>query len=61
MTGLNMMKGGSDPVAMADSAYPSWLWQFAKETPPEELPEKKRIRKLRRKFIRDKNSQLAKR
>ncbi|OAA59334.1 ribosomal protein L37 [Cordyceps fumosorosea ARSEF 2679] len=26
LTGLNYTKGGSDPVAMKDEAYPEWLW-----------------------------------
>ena len=24
---LNILKGGSDPVALDDSEYPAWLWK----------------------------------
>ncbi|KAI2613641.1 mitochondrial ribosomal protein L37-domain-containing protein [Hypoxylon fragiforme] len=27
LTGLNYFKGRTDPVALADEAYPSWLWK----------------------------------
>jgi hypothetical protein len=27
LTGLNYMKGKTDPVALADDEYPEWLWQ----------------------------------
>ncbi|KAI5861871.1 putative NADH-ubiquinone oxidoreductase 12 kDa subunit, mitochondrial [Durotheca rogersii] len=27
LTGLNYLKNQTDPVALADSAYPSWLWR----------------------------------
>ena len=26
LAGLNYIKGKSDPVALADEAYPEWLW-----------------------------------
>ena len=26
MAGLNYIKGGNDPVALADEEYPDWLW-----------------------------------
>ena len=26
LNGLNYIKGKSDPVALADEAYPPWLW-----------------------------------
>lgn len=26
LTGLNYFKGKTDPVALADSEYPEWLW-----------------------------------
>lgn len=31
MSGLNIYKNGKDPVAMADSEYPQWLWQLARD------------------------------
>lgn len=27
LSGLSYMKGKTDPVALADDAYPSWLWR----------------------------------
>lgn len=27
MTGLNYFKNKTDPVALADDAYPEWLWR----------------------------------
>lgn len=27
--GLNIDKGGSDPVVKADAEYPEWLWRLA--------------------------------
>ncbi|KAF8931016.1 mitochondrial ribosomal protein L37-domain-containing protein [Dissophora ornata] len=28
LKGLNYMKDGKDPVALADEAYPEWLWEI---------------------------------
>ncbi|KAI7830227.1 mitochondrial ribosomal protein L37-domain-containing protein, partial [Gamsiella multidivaricata] len=28
LKGLNYMKDGKDPVALADEAYPEWLWKI---------------------------------
>lgn len=28
MKGLNIMKDGTDPIAMNDEEYPSWLWEL---------------------------------
>ncbi|KAG0266038.1 39S ribosomal protein L37, mitochondrial [Mortierella polycephala] len=28
LKGLNYMKDGKDPVALADDAYPEWLWEI---------------------------------
>lgn len=28
MKGINYMKDGKDPVALADDAYPEWLWEI---------------------------------
>jgi hypothetical protein len=61
MTGLNIYKNGKDPVAKADHEYPAWLWSLAEQKSVEELPLKKRIRKLRRAHIREVNALKAKR
>ncbi|KAF9088124.1 39S ribosomal protein L37, mitochondrial [Mortierella sp. GBA35] len=28
LKGINYMKDGKDPVALADDAYPAWLWEI---------------------------------
>jgi large subunit ribosomal protein L54 len=28
LKGINYMKDGKDPVALADEAYPEWLWEI---------------------------------
>ncbi|KAF9570403.1 39S ribosomal protein L37, mitochondrial [Mortierella alpina] len=28
LKGINYMKDGKDPVALADDAYPEWLWEI---------------------------------
>ena len=60
MQGLNYLKGQPEVVALADDAYPSWLWTILdkKELPddgPGGLAEKKRLRKENRQRIRDQN------
>jgi large subunit ribosomal protein L54 len=61
LTGLNISKTGTDPVAMADDAYPTWLWDFAEPTPIDELPIDKRLRKLRGAHIKQVNTKQRKR
>ncbi len=40
ITGLNILKGGKDPVAMENDQYPAWLWELeARNTPNERTPE----------------------
>lgn len=60
MTGLNIMKDGQDPVAMADDKYPDWLWQFSTQKTPDDYDIKKRIRRLRKMHIKQVNSANAK-
>ncbi|RKO97892.1 hypothetical protein CXG81DRAFT_7918, partial [Caulochytrium protostelioides] len=33
MKGLNVLKDGSDPVALADDQYPAWLWLLFEPKP----------------------------
>ncbi|KAH6572883.1 hypothetical protein BSLG_002820 [Batrachochytrium salamandrivorans] len=39
LKGLNVLKDGHDPVAMADSAYPPWLWTLLDTKQTDWLPE----------------------
>lgn len=36
LRGLNVLKSGQDPIALADEEYPTWLWQIleAEQTTP---------------------------
>lgn len=31
LKGLNFLKNQSDPIAMEDSEYPSWLWEILRK------------------------------
>ncbi|KAI0371660.1 hypothetical protein BV20DRAFT_941216 [Pilatotrama ljubarskyi] len=60
LVGLNYLKGQPEVMALADDAYPPWLWTLLE---PKELPddgpggkaEKVRLRKENRQRIRDQN------
>ncbi|KAF9419058.1 39S ribosomal protein L37, mitochondrial [Entomortierella beljakovae] len=66
LKGLNYMKDGKDPVALADSAYPEWLWEIndpairaARIADPNDKKHHKEIRRQKIKgenFIRDKKT-----
>lgn len=32
-TGVNILKGGSDPTLLPDDEYPEWLWELADSGP----------------------------
>lgn len=52
MKGLNIMKAGSDPVALPESEYPSFLWTMLDTS---NIGEKKEARKANRAQIKRKN------
>lgn len=52
MKGLNIMKAGSDPIALPESEYPSFLWKILDRT---NIGEKKEARKANRAQIKRKN------
>ncbi|KAG0309024.1 39S ribosomal protein L37, mitochondrial [Dissophora globulifera] len=66
LKGLNYMKDGKDPLALADSAYPEWLWDIvdpevraARVADPLDKKHHKEARRQRIKaenFIRDKKT-----
>ncbi len=60
LAGLNIYKNGKDPVALADDAYPEWLWELAHEKPLDALPTAKRLQKLRGEHIKQVNAQKRK-
>ncbi|KAJ1679559.1 Cochaperone prefoldin complex subunit [Spiromyces aspiralis] len=43
LKGLNVLKDGKDPVALADEEYPGWLWTLLDKPIEEELGERKRL------------------
>jgi large subunit ribosomal protein L54 len=54
--GLNYMREGKDPVAMADDAYPDWLWTLLTPRPPvSEMEGKKKLRRINRENIKANN------
>ncbi|KAK7693875.1 hypothetical protein QCA50_003448 [Cerrena zonata] len=60
LTGLNYLKGQPQVVALADDAYPPWLWKLLEpKVIPDDGPggvgEKLRMRRERRQRIRDQN------
>ena len=60
LNGLNYLKGQAPVVALADDAYPPWLWKLLEpKVLPDDGPggvgEKIRMRKERRQRIRDQN------
>lgn len=60
MPGINYLKGQAAIVALADDAYPEWLWGVLKERVYEDdgpggLKERKDRRKLRQQAIKDRN------
>ncbi|TPX64477.1 hypothetical protein SpCBS45565_g05872 [Spizellomyces sp. 'palustris'] len=63
LKGLNILKDGKDPVALADDAYPDWLWSLLdppkKDWTPEEQLSRKYLRKLTKEKI--KANSIAKR
>ncbi|KAJ3190290.1 hypothetical protein HDU85_000585 [Gaertneriomyces sp. JEL0708] len=63
MTGLNIMKNGKDPVALADDAYPDWLWSLLEPKKSEWSPEEQLSQKYLRTVTKDKikANSLAKR
>ncbi|KAF9172599.1 39S ribosomal protein L37, mitochondrial [Mortierella sp. AD011] len=66
LKGINYMKDGKDPVALADSAYPDWLWEIndpeiraARIADPMDKKHHKEIRRQKIKaenFIRDRKT-----
>ncbi|KAI0362623.1 hypothetical protein OH77DRAFT_1442382 [Trametes cingulata] len=60
LVGLNYLKGQPEVLALADDAYPPWLWTLLE---PKQLPddgpggkaEKVRLRKANRQRIREQN------
>ncbi|KAI0636520.1 mitochondrial ribosomal protein L37-domain-containing protein [Trametes polyzona] len=60
LVGVNYLKGQPEVLALADDAYPPWLWTLLQ---PKEIPddgpggkgEKIRLRKANRQRIRDQN------
>ncbi|KAK3818529.1 MAG: mitochondrial ribosomal protein L37-domain-containing protein [Benniella sp.] len=66
LKGINYMKDGKDPVALADDAYPTWLWEIndpqaraAKIADPTDKKHHKEARRQKIKadnFIRDKKT-----
>jgi large subunit ribosomal protein L54 len=52
MKGLNIMKAGTDPVAMPNADYPAWLWTI---TDKANQGAKKDARKANRMAIKRKN------
>lgn len=75
LTGINILKAGTDPIALADDAYPAWLWTLTENgsatdtsgaTSSDEDDEAKksirlRIRKARERFIKEQNVASRKR
>lgn len=60
LNGLNYLKGQAPVVALADDAYPPWLWKLLEpKVIPDDGPggvgEKIKMRKERRQRIRDQN------
>ncbi|KAI9105960.1 mitochondrial ribosomal protein L37-domain-containing protein [Phlyctochytrium arcticum] len=51
---LNIYKDGKDPVALADSQYPAWLWDLLKPAKVEWSAEEQLSRKYLRRLIKDK-------
>ncbi|KAI8359255.1 mitochondrial ribosomal protein L37-domain-containing protein [Mortierella sp. GBAus27b] len=66
LKGINYMKEGKDPVALADDAYPTWLWEIidpeVRAARAADAMEKKHHKETRRQkikgdnFIRDKKT-----
>ncbi|KJA24209.1 hypothetical protein HYPSUDRAFT_136519, partial [Hypholoma sublateritium FD-334 SS-4] len=60
MPGINYLKGQAAVVALADDAYPEWLWGVLKERVYEDdgpggVKERKDRRNLRQQAIKDRN------
>lgn len=53
MPGLNYLKNQPPVVALADEAYPPWLWELL--SPNKELSEKQKLRKENRAGIKGQN------
>ena len=56
LQGLNILKDGSDPVALPDEEYPPWLWTLL-DTNKVEYSDSE---KLSRKYLRMRNKDLIK-
>ena len=56
LKGINIIKGGQDPVALADEEYPAWLWTLTAPKKTEWTPEEQ----LSRKYLRMRSEQLIK-
>jgi large subunit ribosomal protein L54 len=56
LKGINVLKDGKDPVALADSEYPPWLWELLEPKKKEWSPEEK----LSRRYLRFRSEQLIK-
>ncbi len=60
MPGINYLKGQAPVAALADEAYPEWLWGVLKERVYEDdgpggMKERRARRKLRQQTIREQN------
>ncbi|KAF8980532.1 39S ribosomal protein L37, mitochondrial [Entomortierella lignicola] len=59
LKGINYMKDGKDPVALADSAYPEWLWEIndpeIRATRIADPLDKKHHKEIRRQKIKGEN------
>jgi large subunit ribosomal protein L54 len=54
LKGLNVYQGKSDPIAMDDSEYPSWLWTILEKEQDENVFSIQHLRKLsKEKIIRN--------
>ncbi|BGO94896.1 hypothetical protein NBRC10512_006159 [Rhodotorula toruloides] len=66
LKGLNYLKDASDPVAMEDSEYPSWVWQLGQPDAPVKSKkvdvetrlraEKKELKRQRKAAIKARNA-----
>ena len=57
---LGYIKGAPEPVALADEAYPSWLWRLLddggrKADRTDEARERRRLRDARRLAVKTRN------
>ncbi|RKP05055.1 mitochondrial ribosomal protein L37-domain-containing protein, partial [Thamnocephalis sphaerospora] len=64
LKGLNYMREGKDPVALADDAYPDWIWTLLTPRPPTgqmEKGSKQRLRRVNRETVKATNFMKSRR